>query len=112
MQLTAKLTQILPIQTGTGKNREWKKQDIIVEADDQHNKKYCISITNDRINIDQFKIGNKLIIEFSIESIESKGRWFVVLHALKISDFEPSKPENKSWPCNGDPWNELPWTIR
>jgi hypothetical protein len=53
-----------------------------------------------------------LIIDFSIESIESKGRWFVVLHAIKISDFESSKPENKSWPCNGDPWNELPWTIR
>jgi hypothetical protein len=42
MQLTAKLTQLLPIQTGTGKNGEWKKQDIIVETDDQHNKKYCI----------------------------------------------------------------------
>jgi len=42
MQLTAKLTHLLPIQNGTGKNGEWKKQDIIVETDDQHNKKYCI----------------------------------------------------------------------
>lgn len=33
MQLTAKLIQLLPIQTDTEKNGEWKKQDIIVETD-------------------------------------------------------------------------------
>jgi hypothetical protein len=44
MQLTAKLTNLLPIQTGTGKNGEWKKQDIIVETEGQYPKKVCISI--------------------------------------------------------------------
>ncbi len=32
MQITAKLIQTLPLQTGQGKNGEWKKQDIIVET--------------------------------------------------------------------------------
>ncbi len=41
MQLTAKLTLLLPIQTGTGKNGELKKQDIIVEKDSQYPKKYA-----------------------------------------------------------------------
>lgn len=35
MQLKAKLTQLPLIQIGSGKNGEWKKQDIIVETDDQ-----------------------------------------------------------------------------
>lgn len=35
MQLTAKITQLIPIQTGTGENIEWKKQDIIVKTDGQ-----------------------------------------------------------------------------
>jgi hypothetical protein len=39
MQLTARPTQLLPIQTGTDKNGEWKKQDIIVETDGQYPKK-------------------------------------------------------------------------
>ena len=30
MELTAKLIQLLPLQTGSGKNGQWKKQDIIV----------------------------------------------------------------------------------
>lgn len=50
MQLTAKLNQLLPIQTGSGKNGEWKKQDIIVETDGQYPKKVCISIWGDKIN--------------------------------------------------------------
>lgn len=36
MQLTAKLTQLLPIQTGTSKNGEWKKQEIILEPEGQY----------------------------------------------------------------------------
>jgi hypothetical protein len=50
MQLTANLLQLLPIQTGTGKNGEWKKQNIIIETDGQYPKKVCISIWGDKIN--------------------------------------------------------------
>ena len=42
MQITAKLSQKLPLQTGTGRNGEWKKQDIIVETEGQYPKKICI----------------------------------------------------------------------
>ncbi len=35
MQITAKLIQVQPIQTGQGKNGEWRKQDLIVETDGQ-----------------------------------------------------------------------------
>ncbi len=34
MQITAKLIQTFLLQTGQGKNGEWKKQDIIVETQD------------------------------------------------------------------------------
>ena len=39
MQLTAKLIQLLPLQTGTAKNGEWKKQDFIVETNVEYPKK-------------------------------------------------------------------------
>jgi hypothetical protein len=84
MQLTAKLTQLLPIQTGTGKNGEWKKQDIIVETDGQYPKKVCISIWGDKINEQQLSVGNTLTIEFDVESREFSGRWYTDLKAWKI----------------------------
>jgi len=84
MQLTAKLTLLLPIQTGTDKNGEWKKQDIIVETDGQYPKKVYISILGDKINESQLQIGNLLKIEFDIESREYNNKWYTDLKAWKI----------------------------
>jgi hypothetical protein len=84
MQLTAILIQLLPIQTGTGKNGEWKKQDIIVETDGQYPKKVCVSIWGDKINEQQLVVGNSLVIDFDIESREFSGRWYTDLKAWKI----------------------------
>ncbi len=92
MQLTAKLTQLLPIQTGTGKNGEWKKQDIIVETDGQYPKNVCVSIWGDKINEQQLTIGNTLTIDFYIESREFSGRWYTDLKAWKIEVADQNNP--------------------
>lgn len=92
MQLTAKLIQLLPIQTGTGKNGEWKKQDIIVETGDQYPKKVCINIWGDKINEQQLIIGNSLTIDFEIESREFSGRWYTDLKAWKIEVANQNTP--------------------
>jgi hypothetical protein len=84
MQLTAKLTQLLPLQTGTGKNGQWKKQDIILETDGQYPKKICVSIWGDKINESVLKIGNSLKIDFDVESREYNGRWYTDVKAWKI----------------------------
>jgi hypothetical protein len=91
MQLTAKLIQLLPIQTGSGKNGEWKKQDIIVETDGQYPKKVCVSIWGDKINESQLVIGNELKIDFDVESREYNSRWYTDVKAWKI---EPANSSN------------------
>ena len=92
MQLTAKLIQLLPLQTGAGKNGEWKKQDIIVETDGQYPKKVCISIWGDKINEQQLIVGNQLTIDFDVESREYSGRWYTDLKAWKIEVVNPNTP--------------------
>lgn len=84
MQLTAKLIQVLPIQTGTGKNGQWKKQDIIVETEGQYPKKICISIWGDKIDEKQLQTGNNFKIDFDVESREFNGRWYTDVKAWKI----------------------------
>ncbi len=84
MQLTAKLTQVLPLQTGSGKNGQWKKQDIIVETEGQYPKKVCISIWGDKINESQLQVGAQLSISFDVESREYNGRWYTDVKAWKI----------------------------
>ena len=84
MQLTAKLVQLLPVQTGAGKNGQWKKQDIIVETDGQYPKKVCISIWGDKIDEAHLKPGNRLKIDFDVESREYNGRWYTDVKAWKV----------------------------
>jgi hypothetical protein len=84
MQLTAKLIQVLPLQTGEGKNGAWKKQDIILETESQYPKKICVSIWGDKINENQLKIGSQLKIDFDVESREFNGRWYTDIKAWKV----------------------------
>jgi hypothetical protein len=112
MQITGKITQLLPSQTVSGKNGEWKKQDIIVEADGQYPKKVCISIWGDKINEGQLKIGNVLKIDFDIESREYNSRWYTDIKALKITFVNNVILDDaQNLETVKDPWNDLPWHI-
>lgn len=84
MQLTAKLIQVLPIQTGMGKNGEWRKQNIILETDGMYPKKVCITLWGDKINESVLQVGNLLDISFDIESREYNGNWYTDLRAWKV----------------------------
>jgi len=84
MQLTAKLIQLLPLQTGTGKNGQWKKQDIIVETETTYPKKICVSVWGDKIDAKLLQPGNQLKIDFDVESREYNGRWYTDVKAWKI----------------------------
>ena len=95
MQITAKLIQLLPIQTGSGKNGQWKKQDIIVETDGQYPKKVCITIWGDKINESQLQIGNVLKIDYDIESREYNSKWYTDIKAWKI-EVEGTSTQNAS----------------
>jgi hypothetical protein len=88
MQLTAKLTQLLPLQSGSGKNGIWKKREIIVETEDQYARKVCIAIWGDKIDESILLIGNKLSIQFDLESREYNNRWYTDVKAWKIEVVE------------------------
>lgn len=84
MELTAKISQILPPVTGMGKNGEWKKQNIILETDGMYPKKVCITIWGDKISDALLKEGNVVTVSFDAESREYNGNWYTDLRAWKI----------------------------
>lgn len=84
MELIGKLIQLLPLQTGSGRNGEWKKQDVIVETGGNYPKKVCISIWGDKINTQVLQTGNVLKISYELESREYNGRWYTDVRAWRI----------------------------
>lgn len=124
MQLIAKLVQILPLQTGMGKNGEWRKQDVIVETDGQYPKKVCISIWGDKASESVLQIGNMLDISFDVESREYNGRWYTDIRAWKVdlaapaggmpmpagvSDYTQQTPPPAPADFGGDSADDLPF---
>ncbi len=106
MQLTAKLIQLLPLQSGTGRNGEWRKQDIIVETQDQYPKKICISLWGNKFQHVSLNSGELYTIDFDVESREFNGRWYTDVKAWRI---EAQNTQNNTPPFSPkDEYDEIP----
>ena len=72
------------MQTGTGKNGTWKKQEFILETPGQISRKICFSLWGDKI--DQFNPteGDETEVSFDLESREYNGRWYTDVKAWKV----------------------------
>lgn len=85
MDFTGKLSEILPEQSGAGKNGTWKKISFVLETQDQYPKKACFDAWSDKADqIKAIAIGSMLTVSFDIESREFNGKWYTNLKAWKI----------------------------
>lgn len=102
MDINGKVIQLLALQTGEGKNGQWKKQDFVIETDGTYPKKVCISAWGDKIDTSLLKIGNMINVSFDVESREYNGRWYTDLRAWRIDgqsaggDSSPSYAQSSS----------------
>lgn len=117
MELTAKLIQVMPAQTGMGKNGEWKKQNIILETDGMYPKKVCVTLWGDKVNPAVLQEGAILDVSFDIESREYNGNWYTDLRAWKVEpagapQSAPAMPSNQPAPpvdFGGESGDDLPF---
>lgn len=101
MEIQGKVIQVLPVETGAGKNGEWKKQNFILETEGQYPKKVSIGLWGDKVDTVQ----NNSVVNASIdiESREYNGRWYTEVRAWKIDQVggspqqsTPSQPAQTS----------------
>ena len=96
MNLTGKLTRILPLESGTSKaGKEWKKLSFVLEYQDgSYNKLACIQVKSDMLIevLKQFRIGDTLSCEIKIEAREWQDRFYTDITAWKISKAETQVP--------------------
>ncbi|WP_337044470.1 DUF3127 domain-containing protein [Emticicia sp. 17c] len=93
MEITGKIIQLLPLQTGQGKNGVWKKQDFVIETDGQYPKKVCISAWGDKISENMLTVGKEVTVSFDIESREFNGRWYTDVRAWRVDEASASTAE-------------------
>ena len=84
MEIKGRIVQILPLVSGVSANGEWKKQDYILETDDQYPKKICFNCWGDKIQQFNIQQGEELIASIDVSSREFNGRWYTEVRAWKI----------------------------
>jgi len=86
MEVRGKIIAVLPVQTGEGKNGTWKKQDYVIDYDQQsqYPRKMMFNLWGDKI--DQFNIqeGQAVRVSFDIDCREYNGRWYNDIRAWKV----------------------------
>ena len=97
MDISGKIIQFLPAQTGQGKNGPWKKQEFILETGDTYPKKICIAVWGDKIDLGSFKPGDTVDVSFDVESREYNGRWYTDVKAWKVSGKQQQSSGNTSY---------------
>ena len=85
MEITGKIFQILPPETGQGKNGPWKKQFFIVETLEQYPKKLCFEVWGDKVKVDNLSVGQAVKVDFDVESREWQGKWFTSIKPWRVS---------------------------
>jgi hypothetical protein len=84
MEITGVVINILPLQTGQGKNGVWKKQEFIVETPGQYPKKVCMSLWGEKVDEIKIAVNDTITASVNIESREYNGRWYTDVRAWKV----------------------------
>jgi len=85
LELIGRIENKLPLQSGVSSRGEWRKQEFIIETQQQYPKKVCISCWGDKIDeLEQIQEGESIKVSINIESREYNGRWYTDIKAWRI----------------------------
>jgi len=120
MEISGKIVEILPEETGEGRNGPWKKQNFILETQDQFPKKVCITVWGDKVDLKSFGPNEEVTASINIESREYNSRWYTDVKAWRIVKAHAgteTQPETRNIPPDNTPppevadddFNDLPF---
>jgi len=84
MELSGKIIQLLPEKSGESARGPWRKQEYILETEDQYPKQVCFMAWSDKIDEFAIKQGENLVVSIDLESREYNGRWYTDVKAWKV----------------------------
>ncbi|MDR1182529.1 MAG: DUF3127 domain-containing protein [Bacteroidales bacterium] len=87
LDIIGKVQQILPQQSGIGKNgTSWSKREFVIETMEQFPRKVCISVWGDKADSleQQYPVGTTVKAGINIESREYNGKWYTDVRAWRI----------------------------
>lgn len=102
MKFKGKITNILPMQSGTGKasGKEWQKVEFVVEEGaQQYPDSVCIAAFNDKVEeLVGVNVGDTVEVDFNCRCNEYNGRVYNSLNLHKIEKAGGQQPAQQPAP--------------
>ncbi|MBQ5958315.1 MAG: DUF3127 domain-containing protein [Bacteroidales bacterium] len=87
MEITGKVVRLGGLTEGTSAKGPWRKQDLIIETDDQYPKTVCLTCWTNQIDEVQRMVPGQMIkAQIDISSREFNGKWYT---DVRVWRFEP-----------------------
>jgi len=117
LEIVGRLIKKLPVQSGASTRGEWKKQEFVVETQENYPKKVCMNVWGEESVSDlaRYSEGDLLKVSVNIESREYNQRWYTDIRAWRIeksgseSTTAPSAPAMGSDFPGDDGADDLPF---
>ena len=100
MEISGKLIQKLPLQSGVGKTgTSWQKQEFVIETIETYPKKICANLWGEKTEaLNALNIGDQVIMTFNLESREFNGKWYTKVKAWKVVVDKAAEPQKAPEP--------------
>ena len=103
MEIKGKVVLVLPQQSGTSQaGNQWKKQEFVIETQEQFPKKICMTLFGDRVDQYPVAVNDEIVASIDIESREYNGRWFTSIRGWKADKVDGSNSTIDIVPTTND----------
>ena len=87
MEITGKVVRLGALTEGTSARGPWRKQDLIIETEEQVPKTVCLTCWTNQIDeIQKFAPGQTIKAQIDLSSREFNGKWYT---DVRVWRFEP-----------------------
>ena len=93
MEITGKVVRLGGLTEGTSAKGPWRKQDLIIETDEQYPKTVCLTCWTNQINEIQSMVPGQLIkAQIDISSREFNGKWYTDVRVWRFDPINAASP--------------------
>lgn len=105
MEITGKITYVLPERSGTSARGEWKAQSFVIEeTHDQYPRKMVFDVFGaERLQRFNIKSGDEVKVFFDIDAHEYQGRWFNNIRAFDVQRLDAAAAQAAGQAAAADP---------
>lgn len=93
MEITGKVVRLGGLTEGTSARGPWRKQDLIIETDEQYPKTVCLTCWTNQIDeIQKMTPGQLVKAQIDISSREFNGKWYTDVRVWRFDPVTSAAP--------------------